>query len=80
MTFYDKIISRVKRFHLCSLQILRFLDQDFLPQRFDCGEVVTFHVGSLLASLKTQGNGNAIEMTEHAISYYTKKSTSAISE
>lgn len=52
------------------LQVLSFFDQDFLPQRCDCGEAVTFHVNSLLQHLKNTNSTQGI--TEYSLRYFIK--------
>lgn len=51
-------------------QILSFFDQDFLPQRCDCGEAVTFHVNSLLQHLTNTYSTQGI--TEYSLRYFIK--------
>ena len=51
-------------------QVLSFFDQDFLPQRCDCGEAVTFHVNSLLQHLTYNNSTQGI--TEYSLGYFIK--------
>ena len=52
-------------------QVLSFFDQDFLPQRCDCGEAVTFHVNSLLQYL-TNTTSSTQGITEYSLRYFIK--------
>ncbi len=37
------------------MKVLKFFDQDFLPQVCQCGEAVTFHANTLIGYLKESG-------------------------
>lgn len=53
-------------------EVLGFFDQDFMPQCCGCGEVVTFHVSSLLNYLLAKGCEEAVGVTEFSIRHYIK--------
>lgn len=59
-------------FLLFLLKVLGFFDQDFMPQCCGCGEVVSFHVSSLLNYLLAKGCEEAVGVTEFAIQHYIK--------
>ena len=59
-------------FLLFLLKVLRFFDHDFMPQCCGCGEVVTFHVSSLLNYLLAKGYEEAVAVTEISIQHYIK--------
>lgn len=59
-------------FLLFLLKVLGFFDQDFMPQCCGCGEVVTFHVSSLLNYLLAKGCEEAGGVTEFSIRHYIK--------
>ena len=54
------------------LKVPGFFDQYFMPQCCGCGEVVAFHVSSLLNYLLAKGCEEAVRVTEFSIRHYIK--------